>query len=91
MRYAEINDTEPVSTQQERLILKRRELEIEQRELDAQIIHTLTESQITTYWRCYVALHWGANFNLEQWVWTDEEQTPVVRNSERINRPTTRT
>ena len=86
MVYSEINNTEPISTKQERLILERRNLEIQMYELNTEIVHTLTKSQITMEWESWVDCYWGEHFDLHEWALTDSATT-MSRPWTRINEP----
>lgn len=82
MVYTEINNTVPVSTKQERLILQRRNLQIQMYELEIEIVHTLTKSQITTEWESWVDGYWGEDFDVYEWAIADADTS--------MNRPWTR-
>ena len=75
MVYSEINNTTPISTKQERLILERRNLLIQLYELDTEIIHTLTKSQITEEWGRWANNYWGEHFDLYEWALADSDTT----------------
>ena len=79
MVYLEINNTMPTTTKQERLILERRNLQIQMYELDTEIIHTLTQSQITEEWERWAFMYWGDDFDLHAWALNDSDSTTLSR------------